>query len=82
MQASCVFLGGYSTLLCLVFHKGNATPSWDESDFPEAIESAEYTGQSLDIVVFGEILYEKDLVRREELVENTVCCCCTGGLEA
>lgn len=73
-HARSVLLCGNGTLLCLVLDESNTPATGYQSDLAEALEASENAGQSLDVVVFGEVLNEQNLVGREELVQDTACC--------
>lgn len=73
-HARGVLLCGNSTLLCLVLDESNTPTTGYQSDLAEALEASEDAGQSLDVVVFGKVLNEQNLVGREELVQDTACC--------
>lgn len=63
-----ILFGGDSSLLCIVFHKGDAFASWDHSDLLESIITAKYSSEGVDIVVVGKILHKQNFVRWEVFV--------------
>lgn len=50
--------------LGLVLHESQPLPAGNQPDLPEPFEPPEDGGQAVDVIIFGQILHEEDLVRR------------------
>ena len=58
LQSRSILLRSYGSLFRFVLYKCDATTTRNQSDLSETIETPEYAGQSLDVVLLGEVLNE------------------------
>lgn len=66
-RACGALLRANSPCLCFILNKSNTLPSRHQSYFLESFEPTKNGGKSVDIIVFGKILDEKNFVGRKIL---------------
>lgn len=67
-HACRVLLCRNGALLGVILYKGNAPTARHQSDLAEALEAAKDARKALDVVLFGDVLQEQNLVGRQVFV--------------
>lgn len=69
-HTSRIFLRTNSTRLGLVLNESNPLPTRHQSNLPEALKPTKDGRQRIDIITIGQVLHEKNLVRRQVFIRD------------